>query len=58
MAYLQNILLTLLDCELISELMQMKKYAYETFYELSKTKEYNKLFMIHLGKAIYIICGL
>ena len=31
--------------------MQMKKYSYETFYELSKTKEYNKLFMIHLGKA-------
>ncbi|KAI0213485.1 Steroid 17-alpha-hydroxylase/17,20 lyase [Lamellibrachia satsuma] len=33
----------------IFQLMQMKKYSYETFYELSKTKEYNKLFMIHLG---------
>ena len=35
----------------ISELMRMKKYAYETFYDLSKTKEYNKLFLIHLGKS-------
>ena len=31
--------------------MRMKKYAYETFYDFSKTKEYNKLFLIHLGKT-------
>ncbi|KAK2192017.1 hypothetical protein NP493_40g00036 [Ridgeia piscesae] len=33
----------------IFQLMRMKKYSYETFCDLSKTKEYNKLFMIHLG---------
>ncbi|KAK2175837.1 hypothetical protein NP493_703g01009 [Ridgeia piscesae] len=33
----------------IFQLMRMKKYSYETFRDLSKTKEYNKLFMIHLG---------